>query len=29
MQITEQRCLKCLKDACIDRVMEEFYPWDF
>lgn len=27
MQITEKRCLKCLKDACIDRVMEEFYPW--
>lgn len=29
MQITEQRCLKCLKEACIDKVMEEFYPWAF
>lgn len=29
MKITEQRCLKCLKEACLDRVMEEFYPWAF
>lgn len=27
MEINDKKCLKCLKEACLDKVMEDFYPW--